>query len=695
MEPEFTPAAASYDWFTRLGIKAFRYRALVRRRWWILAVAVSIGFAYESWVLMQQPVRYESDGRLMVGGNIEVSTNSKYTGDVQDGFNYTQITILQSPEIRDRAQRSLALKAPQIGGTAEITAAIIPRSNFFTVTGRGSNPEYTRLFVDAVMDEYIKFRLEQKTTAGSVTMQQISEQLANTEKDLDQRRKNLAEFTMKNDMGAWEEQRKTWGKYLLDLKTQQANKTAELQLLQNMTSDQLLNRTDLAVSTGTTPGVGTQSPASPDSTVTSDLSSQYLQASQELAQKQADLEEKSKVWKPKHPKLIAIKEDIERLQRLIKTIKGQHAEGTQARIASLKAELKSLDASIEVWDKKVMEVSRKDAEYQMLQSAVTSDENMKTNLVASIQSIGLGTKTGTDIVSVFSHATAPVKVPPGTVKHLLLGFILGLGAGCAILFLIDRADDRVSSSTEMIEYFSEPILGQIPNVEASRVEAGLPLLCKDDQRFPFAESFRSLRSSLIFMPGQGELRTLIITSSIPSEGKSTIASNLAITMAAAGARVLLVDADLRRGDLSALFDTDGRTGLSDVLRGETEWKAALQKTKYPTLSLLPRGPVTNQSGELLLVPIFDALLQEFKAGYDLTVFNTSPILATDDTATIAPNFDGTLMVIRAGFTSARLAQNSLNALYQRQVNVLGMILNCVDTEMPDYHYYRYPKYYAA
>lgn len=695
MDPEFSPAAASYDWFTRLGIKAFRYRTLIKRRWWILAIAVSIGLAYESWILIQQPVRYESNGRLIVGGNIEVSTGSKYTGDVQDGFNYTQITILQSPEIHARAQRSLELSAPQLGGTVEITPAIIPRSNFFSVVGRGSNPEYTRLFVDAVMEEYKKFRLEQKTTAGSITMQQISEELHNTDKDLEQRRKNLADFMKQNDMAAWEDQRKTWGKYLLDLKTQQANKTAELQLLQNVTSDQLLNHAGSPQSAGMPPAADSQPPAPSDATVTSDLNGQYLQAFQELAQKQAELDEKSKVWKPRHPKLIAMKDEIVRLERLIKTIKGQHVEGTQARIASLKAELKSLDASIEVWDKKVMEVSRMDAEYQMLQSAVASAENIKTKLVESIQTVGLGTRTGTDIVSVFSPATPPVKVPPDTVKHLLIGFILGLGVGGAVLFLIDRADDRVSSTTEMIDYFSEAILGQIPNVESSRVESGLPLLHLDDPRFPFAESFRSLRSSLIFMPDQGELRTLIITSSIPSEGKSTIASNLAITMAAAGARVLLVDADLRRGDLASLFDTDGRIGLSNVLRGEAEWKAALQKTKYPTLTLLPRGPVTNQSGELLLVPTFEAMLLEFKANYDLTVFNTSPILATDDTATIAPNFDGTLMVIRAGFTSARLAQNSLNALYQRQVNVLGMILNCVDTDMPDYHYYRYPKYYVA
>jgi len=281
------------------------------------------------------------------------------------------------------------------------------------------------------------------------------------------------------------------------------------------------------------------------------------------------------------------------------------------------------------------------------------------------------------------------------VKHLITGLIGGFVLGALILVMLDRTDDRLASSSEIMDRFSESILGQIPNVEDSRRESGLPLLQPDDERYTYAEAFRSLRSSLIFMPNQPDLRTLLVTSAIPSEGKSTVASNLAITMSAAGARVVLVDADLRRGDLAALFDTDGRTGLSNILRGEVSWEAAVKKTNYPSLTLIPRGPVTNQSGELLLLPSLLKLLDELKAKFDLVIFNTAPILATDDTPTVAPHFDGTLMIMRAQFTSARLTQNALNALYQRQVNVLGMILNCVDAEMPDYYYYRYPKYYAA
>jgi len=688
-------APTSRDWATRFGIKAYRYRALIKRRWWILAVAISLALAAEAWILVRQPVEYESGGSLIVGGTVDTGSGPRYTED-QDGFYVTMIKIIQSPELQDRTQRRLALAAPQLNGSIDIIPSIVPRSHILSVVGRGSSPEYTQRFVQGIMEEFINYRSEQKSQAFSQTAGKITDEMTATRAELARQRADLLAFQEKNNMAFWDQEKKASVDMLTGLKKQQAARTTELQQLQNLTSEQLLNRGSLQNTAPKSTGDDIQASGG-DGTgaIGSDLGGQYVQITQELVQRRAELEEKSKVWKPKHPGIKKIKDEIDRLQRLIQTIKNQSKESTQGRIESVKAELKSLDASIEVWDKKVMEAARMDAQYQMLQGAVTSTENQLEKLAGNVKEVGSGGSNAADVLSIMGTASPAKQVPAGVVQHLVVGLILGLLVGGLILFLIDRADDRISSSTEMIEYFSEPILGQIPNVDESRVDTGLPLLQHDDERYTFAESLRSLRSSLIFMPNQGELKTLIVTSSIPGEGKSTVSSNLAITMALAGARVLVVDADLRRGDLASLFDVDGRAGLSSVLRGEVEWRDAVQKTKHPTLTLLPRGPVTNQSGELLLVPRFGPLLEDFKNNFDLTIFNTSPILATDDTATIAPNFDGTLMVIRAQFTGAHLAHNSLNALYQRQVNVLGLILNCVDTEMPDYYYYRYPKYYAV
>jgi polysaccharide biosynthesis transport protein len=463
--------------------------------------------------------------------------------------------------------------------------------------------------------------------------------------------------------------------------------------LENLSPDQLLSSATAnkapAVSREAT--AGNESPQ--DSVFSGQLVNEYLSAVQELNVKQAQIEERSRIWKPKHPRMQNLQAEANLLSRTLDGIRTQAVSLSKARIASIDANLKSLEESIEDWTEKARLASEKDGEFKILDDAVKRLREQEDKLLQGISNLEI--KTDTSLLKVIRKASIAAPVPKATVRHLIIGGVGGLLLGALILFLLDRADDRVASSTELLEHFSEPILGQIPDVGASRTTHGLPLLQLEDERYTYAEACRSLRSSLIFMPNQAELRALLVTSAIPNEGKSTIASNLSITMANAGARVLLVDADLRRGDIANLFDVDGKMGLSNILRSEVPWRDCVLDTHVPSLHLIARGPVTGQSGELLLKPVVETILEEMKGSYDLVVFNTAPILATDDTPTLAPHFDGVLMVIRAQFTSAKLTRNALNALYQRQVNVLGMVLNCVDTETPDYYYYRYPKYYTA
>ncbi|MDR3404676.1 MAG: polysaccharide biosynthesis tyrosine autokinase [Chthoniobacter sp.] len=694
------PQAPPVPMSAGLGLKVYRFRSLIRRRWWVLAITIGLGLLYQGYLLFSKPQLYESSSELLIRDEMVSDVGKAVSFDDRAGRQYdTYIMLLKSDQTLAGARARLALTAPGLSGRVDINASVPPRTNIFTVTGTGPNSEYTQKFVDAVVQEFMDARSKGRDSQVGAAKQGIENSLTQLKADLAKQQAEFQDFIKANNMAFWQEQAKSSAMFLSGLKNQQAQLLNELDRLKNLTPDELLTTAAQAPLSRPQPGAAaanapTGATASAASApFNSELYVQYTQVTQQLAQKQAELEYWKTIWKPKHPKLQALQGKVDELQRLIGVIKDQNAAATAGRIVSIKAELKSLESSISNWEKKVTEASAKDAEYTTLQNAVTSTNAQIDRLSGSSRE--LDPKTAADPLTIMHAATPPRALPPETVKHLLIGFIGGFVVGLIVLLVMDRADDRVSSSTEMLDHFSEPILGQIPNVADTRKETGLPLLQPEDERYTYAEAFRSLRSSLIFMPNQAELKTILITSAIPNEGKSTIASNLAVTMAASGARVLLVDADLRRGDLAQLFDTDGRFGLSSILRGEVPWKEAVQTTKYPTLSLIPRGPVTNQSGELLLKPELIGMLDEFKDAYDLTIFNTAPILAADDTPTLAPNFDGALMVVRAAFTSARLSKNALNTLYQRQVNVLGLILNCIDAEMPDYYYYRYPKYYAA
>ena len=682
------------------GMKFYKYRTLVRKQWWILALTVGLGLAWKGWYLFNQPDYFESTSELSVPEEVNgLEEKRLFRMEFYEEYVGNTMRTLQSPEVAEAARRRVDLEMPNVVSEVAIIPVNIPRTMIFSVTGRGTNPDYTRRFVDAMVEEFVSYRKSLRKGAIHDTSGGLQGDLEGLRKELVGKKSEFQVFVEKNGMAAWKEQAAGANAFLSGLKAQQSQLEHDLLRLQNLKPDQLLLSTQpLNLANGAQPAnpAGVEPSAKPDGGIGgNELYSQYLQLSRLIGQKQADLEERSTIWKPKHPKLKSLEREVESLQKQISVIKKQTADAMASQVESIKNDLKSLEVSIATTTEKMNEAGKKDSEYNRLESEIGRLQKQEEQIVADLRKVEAKTGVDAGLPTIKRHATSPLPVPRGTVKHLLLGLLAGLGAGSVILFLMNRSDDRLTSSTEIIEHFSEPILGQIPDVSDSRDGSGLPLLDPEDERYTYAEAFRSLRSSLIFMPNQTELKSLIVTSAIPNEGKSTVASNLAVTMAASGAKVLLVDADLRRGDIAELFHLQSRAGLTNILRGEVRWKDAINSTKYPSLWIITRGPVTNQSGELLLRPAMLSILDEFKEAYDLVIFNTAPILATDDTPTLAPNFDGSLMVVRAGFTAAHLTKNALDTLYQRQVNVLGLILNAIDAEMPDYHYYRYPKYYAA
>ena len=682
MDPANSKTAAG-ETGSPVGLRIYRYRAVIKRYWWVLLLCVSVGLLYEVFILVTKPTRFVSIGKLNVSE--VVSDESQKMWAMTQGWGQTIVETLKSPVVRERAVRKIAVEKPQAGSMAdgvEITAINEPNTFIFSITGAGVNAEFTQTFVDATMEAFMQLRREESLTARSGLVGDYQKRVDLEKQEVDSSRAILDRFKEDNSVPFIEQQAEQISTELSELRKSRSELLQQVNIYKNLNTTGLLD--------ANSPKSERKNSGQPGDS----LGSRWLDKQEQLAIKEADLKERSTVWKPTHPRFQQLEREVADLRLTIAVLKDEAAKNLDGVLRRLNAEIQTKDEAVVELETKARDFSKITAKYTTLKQEVERRELAYNQTREGMDKLRLG-PAAQEILAMRQQASAPFIEDKRIIRHLLTGLIGGFLLGLAILFLLDRSDDRLASSSEMIEQFNEAIVGQIPDVATSRTHVGLPLLQEEDERFMFAEAFRSLRSSLIFMPNQTELKTLIVTSAIPNEGKSTITSNLAITMSAAGARVLLVDADLRRGDIAALFDIDGRQGLSNVLRGEVNWKNCIQKGRKDNLHIIARGPTTNQSGELLLLPIVPKLLEEWKAAYDLVIFNTAPILATDDTPTLAPNFDGTLMVIRASFTSARLTRNALNALYQRQVNVLGLILNCVDTEIPGYYYYQYPKYYAA
>jgi capsular exopolysaccharide synthesis family protein len=297
------------------------------------------------------------------------------------------------------------------------------------------------------------------------------------------------------------------------------------------------------------------------------------------------------------------------------------------------------------------------------------------------------------------HENASPAIPdrPTLAVSLLVAGLVGLALGVGLLVVIDRFDDHMNTIVEVSDHFDEQVLGQIPRERVGGKNSELSVLQPEDTRHAFVESYRNVRSSLVFMSPNGDPRPtlLLVTSSIPNDGKSMTAANLAITMAQTGSRVVLIDADLRKGVLHRKFKLDAKPGLAEVLAGTAKWREAARQTSFANLWLIAGGTTSLKSSELLLQPSVPPLLREIAKEYDYVILDSAPVMAADDVSSLAPAAQGVIFVIRAQHTSARVARAALDLLYQRNVKVLGVVFNAVDPHTGEYYYYsRYKSYYA-
>lgn len=213
------------------------------------------------------------------------------------------------------------------------------------------------------------------------------------------------------------------------------------------------------------------------------------------------------------------------------------------------------------------------------------------------------------------------------------------------------------------------------------------LITKLNPRSPISEQYRTIRTNLQFASVDDELHSMLVTSSGPSEGKSTITANLAIVNAQQGKKVLLIDADMRKPTVHYTFRLDNLRGLSNVLVGEHTLEQALNKEAEENLDILSSGPIPPNPSELLASKRLKELITEAKERYDIIIFDTPPVLAVTDAQILADSVDGTLLVIRSGETEKEAALKAKEALEPARAKLLGTVLNDREKAANSYYYY--------
>jgi capsular exopolysaccharide synthesis family protein len=292
----------------------------------------------------------------------------------------------------------------------------------------------------------------------------------------------------------------------------------------------------------------------------------------------------------------------------------------------------------------------------------------------------------------------PAAVPvspfkPSPRRDAVLGLAVGLLLGVAVAFAFEHFDDSIKSKEDLERATRElPVLGMIPLVQGWKNKEETYLVSSSEPTSPAAEAYRALRTSIRFLTLDRSVRVLEITSPNASEGKSTAVANLAVVLARAGERVVVVSCDLRRPRLHQFFGLNNTVGFTSVLLGQASLSSALQQVpNEPRLLLLASGPVPPNPSELLASPRTEELLNALKSQADIVLLDVPPVLPVTDAAALATRADGVLLVATVRATSGRHVTRAIELLRQVRAPLIGAILNGAEGGDGGYAY----EYYAA
>lgn len=334
---------------------------------------------------------------------------------------------------------------------------------------------------------------------------------------------------------------------------------------------------------------------------------------------------------------------------------------------------------------------------EQLQTTLNLYQQIYISSISSLENVRLSrAQNMPNVVQVEIASIPSVPISPKPLQSGLLGALIGFIVMAGIVFLVEYLDDTIKTPDDVKNILEIPVLGLIAEIKGVKLQdkqKETSVFVSLQPRSPVSEAFRSLRTNLEFSGLDRCLKTFLVTSSSSSEGKTTIASNLAMIQAQAKKRTLLIDCDLRRPNIHKHFNISNRLGLSDVLRGRIDFDEVIQQSSTnPYLHIMTSGGLPPNPAEFLGSKRLETFLEAQRAKYDIIILDTPPMVVAD-VQILASKVDGVLFVVHPGNTRAGIAKTALEDLGRVGANMLGVVLNRISKNR-GYSYGAY-KYYSS
>jgi polysaccharide biosynthesis transport protein len=673
------------------------WHVVLERRWLVLSAFLSV-LLLSLFYLYRAPRIYEAAARIQIDREAENILNIKdvvsLDGREQD-YLQTVYKNLQSRVLIEAVIKQLRLDkdpryekaAPKVADAVyeDISVSPLRLSRLVDVKVEHTNPRQAQRIANALVTLFVQQNLEQKIDRSSDAIVWLRTEAQNLEKQVRDGDTALQTYKEENQLLSVEEEQNV---FLQALKQRRADyDAAKTEATTNaMIVKEIDTYLESGVSIDTIPVVGDD---------------ELVKAMKKtLFDKQAALANLLKRYKDKHPEVIQARQEIASVETSIANEARRIVEQVRIRAQLARAKEQTLLAALQQQEQEQRDLSEKMLKLNYLVQEVNQNHVLYGNVVTRMKETEVSAKITANNMRMVDPAVIPVN-PVKPKKLLVIGFgtMAGLVIALSLAFFVNYLDDSIKGQDDVETYLGLPFLGYIPHIDMQNELEG-DLIAHLEPTSSASEGFRTVRAAVSLNNLPEKLRTIIVTSTVPSEGKSLVASNLAIVTAQAGLKTLLVETDLRRPSVHKTFKLYSPLGVSGYLLNKVDHVEEIaHKTDIPNLDVICCGPIPNNPSELIGSNRMVKFFEEARKRYDRVILDCSPVSAVSDPLVVASMADGLIFVMKFNKIRREHARKTIQRIQNAGIQILGGVINNIDFDGLDSyyysHYYYQNRYYAS